>query len=174
MRKFAVILLLGALALIIPGTVLRTLAPDIITPNFIVALLVFVAFYENNPLGALSAFCLGLEMDICSGVLLGPWAASFIVVFSLLVACSRRIFIQSGLVVFLSVGLATVLSTLLFYLMLLFVYGRFSFGSDAIGTLLIEAALSAVLGPMLFSGFKRVVPGHLVERGVRGVQVLEA
>ena len=172
MRKSLLILLLGVLALLIPGTVLRTVFPELVAPNLMIVLLVWLAFHEISPGGAVLAFLLGLELDFCSGMLLGPWAGAYVIVFGLLVLCSRRIFIESAAVVFLSAFSASLLSALLYHVMLVLVYGAARLELSALSTAVIEAGLSAFLAPLLFHLARRSSPRQESEGGVRRVQIL--
>ena len=159
MRKAAFILLLGVLALLIPGTVLRTVFPQLVAPNLLAVLLVWVAFHEVSALGALLAFLLGLELDFCSGTLLGPWAGAYAAVFGLLVLSSKRIFIESPSVVFIAVFAAVLLSSGIYHVMLVLIYGAARlevFG--ALTTALLEAGASAILAPILFHFVPRRSP----------------
>ena len=172
MRKFLLILLLGVLALLIPGTVFRTVFPQLTAPNLLVVLLVYLAFYEASAVGALLAFLLGLQLDFCSGTLLGPWAGSYVIVFALLVLCSRRIFIESGLVVCLAVGIAALMTAFAYHVMLVLVYGMARVESAAISTALVEAGLSALLAPFLFFAVRWALPRQDLDSGMRRTQML--
>lgn len=151
MRSAFTILLLGVLALLIPSTVFRTTLPQAVAPNLLVILLVWVAFQRATAAGALLSFLLGLELDFCSGILLGPWAGAYVAVFGLLVLCSRRIFIESALVVFLAVFAAALVSAALYQIMLVLVYGSARLElAAALRTGVLEAAMSAAPAPLLF------------------------
>jgi len=96
-KRLVLLLLIGLVAMLIQATLLKPLLPASLVPNLAVCLVVFLAFYEVTPLGALFAFLLGLELDFFSGLLLGPWAGSFTVVFVLFSLLSQRIFVESNL-----------------------------------------------------------------------------
>ena len=57
--------------------------------------LVYLAFYEVSTFGAALAFLLGLQLDVSSAKLLGPWAGSFVLVYGFLGPLSQRIFIDT-------------------------------------------------------------------------------
>lgn len=174
MRRRLLILVLGVLALLISGTAFRSMAPQLVAPNLMALLLVWVAFHDVSSSGALLAFLLGLELDFSSGMLLGPWAGAYVIIFGLLVLGSRRIFIESGLVVCLAVFSAVLLSTLLYHVTLVLVYGTARFELGVVSTALIEAGLSAALAPLLFYAARRAAPRREIEGAARRVQLLRS
>jgi len=155
LRKIVLILVLGLLALFIQGTLLKSLEPAfMIVPNLFLVLVCFLAFYEVSVLGAVLAFVLGLELDIASNLLLGPWAASFIAVYGMLSSISQRVFVESVVAVFLGVLCSCILATFI-YLVIVFQF------QPTVGnllsyslTLMVEALLTAVLAPLIFAGLK--------------------
>ena len=174
-RKFTLILLLGLIALLIPGTIFKTLLPQFIAPNLLVILLVYLAFYEGNALGAVVAFCLGLQLDLCSGLLIGPWGGGYVAVFCFLVLCSQRIFIESPLVVSIACGCASFLTAGLYQAMLIFVYGEGRFAGEVVRTALMEAGFTAVVAPFFFYCLHRLPLGfELRQDGGRRVQVMRS
>ena len=107
-RKMVLVLVLGLLAMLIPGTLIKSLAPSLAAPNLLLILMVYLSFYDGEPGDALLAFLLGLELDLDSLDLLGPWAGAYVLVFGVLVLLSQRIFIESAVVVLVTVFCAAV------------------------------------------------------------------
>lgn len=175
MRKAIAVLLLGVLALLIPGTLIKSISPGLVVPNFLLILLVFLAFYNGRPGDALLAFMLGLEQDLGSLSLLGPWAGAYIVVFAVLTLLSRRIFIESAWVVFLTVFTAALAADFLYLAMLALVYDAAAVTAASFSTALWEGLLSALFAPFLFPWLKRRLAGedresHLLTSGSAGMR----
>jgi len=117
-RKYIFFLMLGLLAIFLQGTVLRSLLPSAaVIPNFLVVLVIFLAFYETSVQGVWLAFLLGLELDLYGGVLLGPWAGAFAVTFCVFALLSQRIFVESGVAAFLVVFVASLFGHLIYLVM---------------------------------------------------------
>ncbi|MBX7138484.1 MAG: rod shape-determining protein MreD [Oligoflexia bacterium] len=139
-------LLLGIPAVILQGSVLKSVFPDWPTPGFLISIVAFLSFYEVTPLGAVLAFLLGLELDISTGVFLGPWAGAYVVTFVVFSSLSQRIFVESGLSAMVIVFISSLLSNLVFVLLML----EFkSYGWEMIWTALFEALLSALFAPLV-------------------------
>lgn len=160
-RKILVILVLGLIAIFVQGTMLKSLAPGaIIVPNLFLVLVAFLAFYEVSVFGAILVFILGLELDVASNVLLGPWAASLVAVYGILSSVSQRVFVESTLAIFLGVLCACILATFV-YLVIVFQFqprvgGLLSYTL----TLLVEALFSAILAPLIFGALKAFFVGR--------------
>jgi len=94
-RRIILFLFFGLLGFLISEGVFQPVLPFRTAPNFSIILLVYLAFYEQNVFGALCAFLLGLQLDFCTGLLLGPWAGAFVLVFSCVAYLTQRFFMQS-------------------------------------------------------------------------------
>ena len=115
MRRALLILLLGLIGVLLQSTLLRIVLPAALIPNFILILVVYVACYQGNPLGAVPSFLLGLEYDLfCSENLLGPYAASSVIVFCLISSFSTRLFLESFFTIFIAVAVSTVTNYLVY------------------------------------------------------------
>jgi len=101
--------------LLLQTTVLRFVLPDLFVPNLLVILVVYLSFYRATPFAAVLAFILGLVLDFSSGLVLGPWAASFVIVFCILAILSDRIFVESKLAALLMVFLAAIAADVLYF-----------------------------------------------------------
>ena len=110
LRLVLVFLLLSILAVFIQGTMLSYFLPPFLVPDFLVIIVVFLAFFELSVLGVTTVFLCGVVYDIASGVLLGPCAASFIVVFGIFAALSQRLFVESFFAAFFAVFFAALIS----------------------------------------------------------------
>lgn len=157
MKKSSFILFLGMLAILIPGTILKMIAPGMVVPNLLAVVLVYLAFYEPNVRGAILAFALGFELDLCSGVLLGPWAGAYVLVFALLVLSSQRVFIESAFVIVIGVFIASFLTVSLHHLILALVHDEINYEWSILFDTILEAALGAIIAPFLFYFFRRKI-----------------
>ncbi len=154
-KRTALILLLGLVAVWVQGGVLRSIVSDNgIVPNLILILVVYLAFYEANPFGALLAFLLGFEFDLLSGVRLGPWAGSFVLLFGLLSCFAQRIFVESLLATAVVVFFSSLVVSLVYFLC---TYELHPLSSSRGGYILIEALLTAVLAPIVFKLLRLIV-----------------
>jgi len=156
-RSFAVVLLLGVLASFLQGSVLRALLPgSAIVPNLSVAVVAFLAFHEVSLLGVALSFFLGLIFDLSSGVLLGPWAGAYVVVFALLSSLTQRVFTDSPLTAFIAVLIGSLVAQGV-YLAMVLQFRTAELASVSSGvTIVLEALLSAFCAPLCFGLLKRL------------------
>ena len=117
-------------------------------PQGLVACVVFLAFYDCSIAGAVTAFVVGLLLDLTSATLLGPWAAAFIAIYSGLTFLSQRLFVESPLVAMMVTGASTMLAGSI-YLLLAFEYQSLSVGD--LTTLVGQAIVSAIISPLIIS-----------------------
>jgi rod shape-determining protein MreD len=116
MAKGLIALLYAFIAIALQGILGHLGLADRFIPQFLVIFVVYLSFAEANSFGCVTSFVVGLLLDLCSAVLLGPWAGSFVVIFCVLSLLSRRLFIDSWLaamvITFGSVACANVLFSL--------------------------------------------------------------
>ena len=155
-RKIFVILFLGLVALLLVSTVFKPFFPEAIAPNLMVMILVYLAFFEASALGAFLAFMLGLELDLCSAGLLGPWAGVYVLVFLSLYVTSRRIFVESFLVLMVATFVASFTTTVFHHCFLMIVRERAILEAGVISDALLEAFITALIAPFLIRLFKRI------------------
>lgn len=151
------VVFLGFLFLLVQGTFLHGIAPQMVVPNFFIILVVFLSFHEGSTLGALLAFLLGLELDLYGAQVLGPWAGAFCLLFAVLATISQRIFVESGPAVVFGVFVSSVFAHMVQWLL------RFQLSAMTLGlfgTVIIEALFTALLAPWGFAVLKRL----LIER----------
>ena len=96
-KRLILLLLVSLVLMLLQATLLKAFLPASLVPNLVTSIVVFLAFYEVTPAGAMFAFLVGLELDLFSGILLGPWAGAYTVVFILVSLLSQRIFVESSL-----------------------------------------------------------------------------
>ena len=143
------VLLVGLIAIFIQGSVLKSILPDFLVPNFLISIVVFLAFYENSPFGALLVFILGIQFDLYLGhpLLVGPSAGSFVAVYGLLSSLSQRLFVESGFAIFFVTLFSAILNSMVHAVLV------FEFNSSAVRFLsssLITAFITALVTPFMF------------------------
>lgn len=157
-RRILFTLVLGLILIVLQATLLKSILPHFLVPNLLIILVVFLAFFDGTPLGAGLSFLLGLELDIYNGILLGPWAGSYVVVYGVLAFLSQRIFVETALAAFVVVLFSSLLANLV-YVVLTFDFRPV--GHSILLPLLLEAALSGVIAPAGLALLRRL----LVKRG---------
>jgi rod shape-determining protein MreD len=146
-------LMLGLVLLIVQGLLRHVGVPGWAIPQGLLICVAFLAFYEFSVMGALAAFVLGLLLDMSSGVVLGPWAGSYVLVYVLFAFLSQRLFIESRVVAMLVVICATLCAGAAFLLLAV----RFqSIAHDDFFTLAGQSFFSALCTPPLFAILSRV------------------
>lgn len=165
LRKIFIIAIIGLLGILVQGTLLRTIFPVGYLPNFLVAVLVFLALAEVSVGGVLLAGFLGLLLDLFSSQFIGPWIGSFIIVYAVFALFSTRIYIGSMLIFSLAVAVAALLSSLVYLFMVL---PYMEVYQSALLIALYESVLSGLVAPFVYLILKRVFPGsqnqHLLFR----------
>lgn len=142
------VIVLGLVCTVLQGTVFRSLGPlALVIPNFALMLVVFLAFYEVSAFGALLAFIVGLELDLFSGVFIGPWAGSCVAVYGFLSALAQHLFIESVLAASIVVFLSA-LGMNLVYMILVFEFKPIEF--PIFWRVLGDSFVTALVAPAVF------------------------
>jgi len=121
-------------------------------PQGVLVCVVFLAFYEFSVAGVVMAFLLGLLLDLHSGVLLGPWAGSYLIVYATFAFLSQRLFVESPIVAMSVVALGTLLSGVVFVIL------AFEYQTVTQGGLMMlggQAVASALIAPLVFRFLSR-------------------
>jgi cell shape-determining protein MreD len=100
-----------------------------------------------------TAFLLGLLLDMSSGVALGPWAGSYTLVYAVFAFLSQRLFVESRAVAMLVVAAATLLSGGAF---LALASGNQALAFDDLLTLMGQGVASALITAPIFGVLARV------------------
>ncbi|MCB0332515.1 MAG: rod shape-determining protein MreD [Bdellovibrionales bacterium] len=162
MRYFFTIFVLGLLGVLIQGTFFRFFLSASFVPHLLLLLTLYLAFYETSVLGVFLSFFLGLLLDLSTGLLLGPWAASFVVVYCFLSLVSDRIFVESGLAAVVISFFSTIGLHIVHFLLATNLRPALSeWGSGA----LIQGVMTGICAPFLFHLFRRLF--HDRRGGVR-------
>ena len=153
-RKLLLVIGLGLVLIFLQGSAIRSLLPwMVLAPNLLLSLAVFLAFFEASTFGCILVFVLGLQLDLSSGVLLGPWAGSFVAVFCLLASLSQRLFIESSLAAALAVFASSLFSQIVYTVL---TYDVRPFGPQMIGYAFLDALVCALLAPWMFKLYRKV------------------
>ena len=165
-RNTILISFLGLFFILIQGSIFKSILPAMLVPNLVISLVVFLAFYENSPFGALLSFLLGLQIDFYSGQLLlvGPTAGAYVARFGLIASLSQRIFVDSGLAVFIVTVMAGVASTLIYTVL---VYEFNKAGVGLIPVSLVSSLVTAIFTPALFRFLRVLYFGRSGSLGAR-------
>ncbi|MBN8548419.1 MAG: rod shape-determining protein MreD [Deltaproteobacteria bacterium] len=154
LRRVLLTLVFGLLSILIQGTVIRGLFPAAVVPSLLLILVVFLAFYETSVLGAVLAFLLGIEYDMCSALVVGPWSGTFVLVFGVVALLSQRIFVESPAAVMVTVFLSTLLSNVVYLLVVSQVRPSGVFFGWSV---LLEALLTAAICIPFFSLYRKLL-----------------
>lgn len=145
------IIAMGVLAILLQGTILKMFfGINFLVPHLLLLLAVLIAFIEPNPFGAIVCFLLGLLSDFASVVLIGPWAAAFVVVFLVVSFFSQKLFYESGVTSFVVVFLSSLVASVV-YLSLELQFKSIDTSVLMLSwSLLLEAIVTGCIAPLLF------------------------
>jgi len=159
-RRVGLLLLLGMLCVWLQGSFLRVFTGSSLwgtqglVPNLCLIMGVFLAFYEVSTLGAIITFFIGLELDLFSGVRIGPWAGTLVLLFGLIACFAQRIFVESAFAGILAVFFASLTSSIIY---LLFVLDRTPINTMLLWHIFGEAVFTAILAPLFFKILKKIL-----------------
>lgn len=159
LRRILSILAIGFLAVLVQGTLLKGLFPQLVVPGLVLILVLYLAFYETNIFGTFLVFGLGLLLDMCGGILIGPWAGSFVFVYGVTAFISQRIFAESFVALVVTSFVASLVSNFIYAALTVQVmHSHF----NQYWIFLVEALLTAVVCPFIFSFLKIVLQSREV------------
>lgn len=157
-------ILFAFLSLILQGVVLHSVLPAYMIPNLLLVLVVFIGFYEVSVLGVVLAFSCGFLFDLFSGTLIGPWSGSFVFIYVLLALFAQRLFTRSSSTVIISVFIANVISTTLYFALL---YQFQPIRGSLFSVSVIESLSSAIVAPFVFLLLGKLLTGDAPIRSSR-------
>ena len=147
-RRAAGVVLLGLVCVILQSSLLRVSGGIFASvPNLSLALVLYLAFYEVSAIGAVLAFLVGLQLDLFSGMIIGPAAASFVLIYGLIACFAQRIFVESNLSVFFAALFSSLASSSIYVGLTI---GNSRDLSDVIGSIITESIYTALLSPLVF------------------------
>lgn len=145
---FALVFLAG---IFVQATLLRTLVPAAPAPDFTVVLVCFLALRVGGVRGLLGAFVLGLLADFASAQFLGPCAAGATVAYLLVVFIASHMYADRAFSLALLAFMSAAAKSLVYVVMLQTVVGAQVSISNMLGTIALEALLTAVIAPFLLA-----------------------
>jgi rod shape-determining protein MreD len=146
MARALLFCVLGLIAIMIQGLLLRFGLPDVVLPQLVLVLVIYLGFNEISVLGCFIAFVLGLLLDFSSALLLGPWAGALVTVYGILAVLSSRLFIESPIVAAF-IALAASITGSVMYVLLGYEYRSISW--DGVGRIVGQGLCTAVLAPSI-------------------------
>lgn len=164
MKRFIVFFILGLLFVFLQSAFLASFLPQFLIPNLILTLVVFLSFYETSVFGVVLAFLLGLQLDLYSASILGPWAGASVAVYGIFASLSQRIFIESVFSVFATVFAAVLINNFVY----LIIVAEFKNTQTLLWAILkgspLQALISSLCALLVFRLLKRLTQ----ERSVLG------
>ena len=154
-KKFLLIIILALVILFLQGGILKPLLPNILMPNLFLIIVIYLSFYETNVLGLIFSFVLGLLYDISTSTLLGPYAASFVTIYTLFAIFSGRIFIDTTISLIIITAISSIICDLI-YMILIFTFlpdkNNISF------EILLGSISTAIISPIMIYILKKYYP----------------
>jgi len=133
----------------IQATLLHSVLPDIVSPDLLIILTVFLGLRARNAMGAFGAFIIGLGADFASAKFLGPFAAGSVVAFAATVFVANHFFSEKWFTVSITALLASAAKNLTQALVLLAFTEINLFQWQYLSTALLECFLTAVCAPVV-------------------------
>jgi rod shape-determining protein MreD len=164
------ILLLFSAAIVgffINATLIHSLAPAAIAPDFITVLVVCLALRFRHAGGVFGAFLLGVLADFASAQFVGPNAAGSIVAFCFVLFLSNKIYIERTPSIMLVAFLAACAKSITYVLMLAAYASVNVMSAHVVGVILLEALFTGLIAPILFR-LVNFAPGRSRQRGQYG------
>lgn len=150
MRTIVIFFLTACLGLLLQATLVHSISPSAISPDFIVVLVLYLALNYRNIWGLLGVFALGLLADFASAQFVGPYAAGAVAAYSLVLFISDKVFAERTAAVII-LGIVSSAVRALTYLVLLLIYVDVNlFRLDVIAKVLLEALLTGLVAPFVF------------------------
>lgn len=160
-RYFIILFLCTLLVLVCERVVASSFLPGYLVPQLLSMLMVYISFHESGQRGLLSAFLIGLIGDFASAILLGPLAIAGIFVFLIIHILRQHVFAASGMVAAFAVFFSSMLVQIIAGVVRFsFVDLPWLFG----GEMLVQALVSAILAPLVFSLFRAAFREHTERR----------
>ncbi len=145
-----------SLALLLQVTVVDLLRVKGVVPDLIFLLVVFYSFWRGQREGAFWGFVAGLMKDFITGSYLGLNALSTGVAGYLVGWAESRLYKESSLVVMVITFLATLVSQLVYYLLLVYLEIKVPFGVALFQVVFPSAMYNALLVPLFYRKFYRL------------------
>lgn len=133
----------------IQATLLHSVLPDIVAPDLLVILSVFLGLRARNSTAAIGAFIIGLGADFASAKFLGPSAAGSVVAFAATVFVANHFFSEKWFTVLFTTLIASFAKNLTQALVLAAFTEINLFQWQFLTTALLESSLTAACAPIV-------------------------
>ncbi len=131
------------------ATLIHSIFPDVVAPDVLVMLVVFLGLRSRTPWGAFGAFLIGLGGDFASAKFLGPFAAGSVAAFLGTVFLASHLFSEKGFTVGMTGAFASIVKNIVAALLLLLFTGENFFVLSSLRMLLLEALVTAIFCPFV-------------------------
>jgi rod shape-determining protein MreD len=149
--RMVMVAVLAAVGLVLQSTALHVLTGGAAVPDIPLVLCVYLGLHQHSIGGALGAFVLGYVQDSFSGTVIGLNAFGMCLVFLLVYLTSRRLWVDNLVSKVVVVFLATVVKTAAVTVLIFVFVSPVSVSARALSSLLLQAVLTAAIGPPVFS-----------------------
>jgi rod shape-determining protein MreD len=150
-----VVAVLAAVGLVLQSTALHVLSASAAVPDIPLILCVYLGLRQHSIGGALGAFVLGYVQDSFSGTAIGLNAFGMCLVYLLVYLTSRRLWVDNLISKVVVVFLASAIKMAAVTALLLLLVSPVSLSAPIVSSLLLQAALTAAVGPPIFSVLAR-------------------
>ena len=150
MIRLALLYLIAALlGLFIQATMIHSSFPAAPAPDLILVLVLILAITYRTVPGLIGAFLLGLLADVASGQFLGPNAAGALVAFGIVGVLASRVFADRIVAVVFIAFFCSLAKSITVITMFTVYLNDNLLGRDLIDIVLLEAAFSALVAPLV-------------------------
>ncbi len=150
MFRAVVIFAFACLAgLIVQATLVHSISPYAVAPDFIVILALYLGLRVQSPAGVLGAFLLGVAGDFASAQFVGPTAAGAVVVYGLTVIVSSKIYAEHPFTMGLLALFCSIADSLTYMLMLAVYIDVDMLTAEVLRGIGLEALLTALIAPVV-------------------------
>lgn len=133
----------------IQATLLHSVLPDLVAPDLLMILSVFLGLRARNASGAVGAFIIGLGADFATAKFLGPSAAGSVVAFATTVFVANHFFSEKWFTVSMMALLASFAKNLTQALVLFAFTDINHFQWQFLPTAILESVLTAACAPIV-------------------------
>jgi len=151
MGLLLLVMIAAVFGILLQTTLFHLLPLGPMIPDLVVILCVYLALHEHTVAGALGAFLLGYFSDNFSGNVLGLHAFSMSLVFVLVYLMARRLWMDNVVANVAVVFAASLVKAMAIALLLAFYLSADYPWRQFLTTVWIEAALVAMISPLVFS-----------------------
>jgi len=153
-RSIALFTLIALFAVVLQTSVLPVVRIGRETPDLLLIICVYLGLHQHTIPGAVGAFLLGYLQDAFSGGVIGLNAFGMCLVFTVVYLTSRRLWVDNALSKVVVVFLASMVKTTAI-VALVVVFMSVELWRPILSSLLVDAALAAIISPAVFAVLSR-------------------